>query len=109
MLFTEAFQKRVKDTPDSNTYSPSSYVHIDTEAKQPPCIKKDGSFKDLVTQSTIFADKSLFIKTAIEDTSTGLLVAMPRRWGKTVNLIIISCLQVVKLMEVCVERFLSLL
>lgn len=79
-------KKRVKDTPDSNTNSPSSYVHIDTEAKQPPRIKKDGSFKDLVTQSTIFADKSLFIKTAIEDTSTGLLVAMPRRWGKTVNL-----------------------
>ena len=79
-------KKRVKDTTDSNTNSPSSYVHIDTEAKHPPRIKKDGSFKDLVTQSTIFADKSLLIKTAIEDTSTGLLVAMPRRWGKTVNL-----------------------
>ncbi len=31
-----------------------------------PRIKRDGDFKDLVTQSTIFADKSLFIKDVIE-------------------------------------------
>ena len=68
-------------TSDSN-----SDEYIDPETKLLPRIKKDGSFKDLVTQSTIFADKSLFIKTVIEDTSTGLLIAMPRRWGKTVNL-----------------------
>jgi hypothetical protein len=51
-----------------------------------PRIKRDGDFKDLVTQSTIFADKSLLIKDIIEDSDTTLLLAMPRRWGKTVNL-----------------------
>jgi hypothetical protein len=49
-------------------------------------IDLDGDFKDLVTQCTIFADKSLFIKDVIEDGGTALLLAMPRRWGKTVNL-----------------------
>jgi hypothetical protein len=69
-----------------STSSSSSDGYVEPETKLVPRIKKDGSFKDLVTQSTIFADKSLFIKTVIEDTSTGLLIAMPRRWGKTVNL-----------------------
>eukprot|EP00924_Labyrinthula_sp_SR-Ha-C_P015306 snap_masked-scaffold_9-processed-gene-13.100-mRNA-1 protein AED:1.00 eAED:1.00 QI:0/0/0/0/1/1/2/0/702 len=51
-----------------------------------PHIKLDGDFKDLVMQSTIFSDKSLFIKDIVEDSCTSLLIAMPRRWGKTVNL-----------------------
>ena len=56
------------------------------QAYAAPRIKRDGDFKDLVTQSTVFADKSLFIKDVIEDADTTLLLAMPRRWGKTVNL-----------------------
>jgi hypothetical protein len=51
-----------------------------------PRIQRGGDFKDLVTQSTVFADKSMFIKDVIEDESTALLIAMPRRWGKSVNL-----------------------
>eukprot|EP00924_Labyrinthula_sp_SR-Ha-C_P010205 snap_masked-scaffold_23-processed-gene-0.26-mRNA-1 protein AED:1.00 eAED:1.00 QI:0/0/0/0/1/1/2/0/691 len=51
-----------------------------------PRIKLDGDFKDLVMQSTVFSDKSLFIKDIIEDSCKTLLIAMPRRWGKTVNL-----------------------
>ena len=61
-------------------------THIASEKMSTPRIKRDGDFKDLVTQSTIFADKSLFIKDVIEDSDTVLLLAMPRRWGKTVNL-----------------------
>jgi len=61
-------------------------THIASEKKPTPRIKRDGDFKDLVTQSTIFADKSLFIKDVMEDSDTVLLLAMPRRWGKTVNL-----------------------
>ncbi|KAL3778492.1 hypothetical protein HJC23_000505 [Cyclotella cryptica] len=57
-----------------------------SEEKMNPCIKQDGDFKDVVTQSTIFADKSLFIKDVIEDSDTVLLLAFPRRWGKSVNL-----------------------
>ncbi len=63
------------------------HTHTDLiEEKEQPRIKKDGDFKDLVIGSTVFADKSLLIKTVIEDSSTGLLITMPRRWGKTVNL-----------------------
>lgn len=51
-----------------------------------PRIKRDGDFKDLVTGSTVFADKSLLIKDLIEDENTNILIAMPRRWGKSVNL-----------------------
>lgn len=61
-------------------------THIASAKKPTPRIKRDGDFKDLVTQSTVFADKSLFIKDIIEDSDTALLLAMPRRWGKTVNL-----------------------
>jgi Predicted AAA-ATPase len=57
------------------------------KAKLLPNIKVNASnFKDLVMQSTIFADKTLFIKTVMEDPSTCLLITMPPRWGKTVNL-----------------------
>ena len=51
-----------------------------------PRIQRGGNFKDLVTRSTIFADKSMFIKEIMEDDNTALLIAMPRRWGKSVNL-----------------------
>lgn len=78
--------KRARDGNDSVTSSSSAGGDTVKKAKVQPSIKKDGSFKDLVTQSTIFADKSLFIKTVMEDDITGLLIAMPRRWGKTVNL-----------------------
>jgi hypothetical protein len=61
-------------------------AHIASENKPTPWIKRDGDFKELVTKSTIFADKSLFIKDVIEDSDTVLLLAMPRRWGKTLNL-----------------------
>jgi predicted site-specific integrase-resolvase len=61
-------------------------AHIASERKPTPCIKRDGDFEDIVTMSTIFADKSLFIKDIMEDGDTVLLLAMPRRWGKTVNL-----------------------
>ena len=52
-----------------------------------PRIKRGGGdFKDLVTKSTVFADKSLLIKDIIEDDNASILIAMPRRWGKSINL-----------------------
>ncbi len=83
---SDVSKKRTKDNQGSDTNNSSSDVYVDTEAKLQPRIKRDGDFKDLVTQSTIFADKSLLIKDIIEDSDTTLLLAMPRRWGKTVNL-----------------------
>jgi hypothetical protein len=45
-----------------------------------------GDFEDLVTQSSIFVDKSLFIKEVMEDGNKVILITMPRRWGKSLNL-----------------------
>ena len=42
--------------------------------------------EDLVTNSSIFVDKSLFIKEIIEDSTKTILITMPRRWGKSLNL-----------------------
>ena len=53
-------------------------------------IKKEmhigGDFADVVTGSSIFVDKSLFVKEIIEDSSKVILITMPRRWGKSLNL-----------------------
>lgn len=54
--------------------------------KRQPHIKKGGDFKDLVTKSTIFADKTLLIKEVIDDHATVIWITMPQRWGKSVNL-----------------------
>jgi hypothetical protein len=45
-----------------------------------------GDFEDLVTKSSAFVDKSLFIKEIVEEDSKVILITMPRRWGKSLNL-----------------------
>jgi hypothetical protein len=45
-----------------------------------------GDFADVVTGSSIYVDKSLFVKEIIEDSSKVILITMPRRWGKSLNL-----------------------
>ena len=97
-LLSNAFQERViyRQRISGDSYLPS-IVCYGTERSSPdgldgasaqsvPFIAQDVDFHTLVTKSTIFSDKSLFIKDIIEDSSTTLLLAMPRRWGKTVNL-----------------------
>ena len=49
-------------------------------------ILSGGDFKELVTQSSIFVDKSLLIKGVLEGSNKITLITMPRRWGKSVNL-----------------------
>jgi hypothetical protein len=44
------------------------------------------NFKDLVFKSDIFVDKSLFIKELLNNGSDVVLIARPRRWGKSMNL-----------------------
>jgi hypothetical protein len=51
-----------------------------------PVIHTGGDFGKLVKESSIFIDKSLFIKEIIEDKSEVILITMPRRWGKSLNL-----------------------
>ncbi len=43
-------------------------------------------FKKLITESTLYVDKTLLIKTVIEDAYDVLLITRPRRWGKTLNM-----------------------
>ena len=51
-----------------------------------PHVAYGGDFMRLVTKSTIFVDKTMFIEEIINDPSEGILITMPRRWGKSVNL-----------------------
>ncbi|HQS84630.1 MAG TPA: AAA family ATPase [Alphaproteobacteria bacterium] len=43
-------------------------------------------FKKLVTESTVFVDKTVLIKNIIEDAFDVLLITRPRRWVKTLNM-----------------------
>jgi hypothetical protein len=44
------------------------------------------NFKKLVLESDLFVDKSMFIKEIIEASAEVLLIARPRRWGKSMNM-----------------------
>ena len=56
-----------------------------TESKKTKEISIGGDFQELY-KSGIFVDKTLLIKEIIEDGSKALLLTMPRRWGKSINL-----------------------
>ncbi len=43
-------------------------------------------FYDLVVNSDVFVDKSLMIKELLEDSGKVILIARPRRWGKSLNM-----------------------
>eukprot|EP01041_Mallomonas_annulata_P012850 gene12850-27090_t len=49
-------------------------------------IGSGGDFYDLLIDGNTFVDKSLFIKEIIDDSSKVILLTMPRRWGKTLNM-----------------------
>ena len=45
-----------------------------------------GGFEKLVTQSSVFVDKSLFIEEMLNIRKEVSLITMPRRWGKSTNI-----------------------
>ena len=47
-------------------------------------------FKAVITSGCCFVDKSLFIQEIIDDTSHVKLILRPRRFGKTLNMTMIS-------------------
>lgn len=49
------------------------------------------SFKDLVLQSDVFVDKTLFIKELLENGGNVILITRPRRWGKSMNMDMLKC------------------
>jgi len=46
------------------------------------------SFEEL-TEVDIFIDKSMFIQNILNDSSESILITRPRRWGKTLNLMML--------------------
>ena len=67
-------------------YSHFSSTSKSTETYNKPKIYSGGDFEELVKQSTIIVDKTLFIKQIIESEDEVSLIVMPRRWGKSLNL-----------------------
>ena len=72
--------KRSLTTILSNTFRKLS---TKSGSKVDPKISYGGDFESIVTKSTIFVDKSLFIKEVIESPAEVTLITMPRRSGKT--------------------------
>lgn len=44
------------------------------------------NFKEMISNSHAFIDKSLFIMEIIDSQEKAILITKPRRWGKTLNL-----------------------
>ena len=42
-----------------------------------------------MTEVDIFIDKSMFIQNILNDSSESILITRPRRWGKTLNLMML--------------------
>ena len=69
------------EVPEEDTIKRSSY-------DSNPCrfLIAAQRFIDLVTQSNMFADKTIFIKDVLTSSNVFLLITRPRRWGKSLNL-----------------------
>jgi len=44
------------------------------------------NFKDMVTDSRIFVDKTQFIQDIIDSKKKAMVITRPRRWGKSLNM-----------------------
>ncbi len=70
----------------------SQDVSTNTKLTPAPAFKKlkiavgTDNFKDIITKSDIFVDKTLFIQEVIDSGERAMLITYPRRWGKTLNL-----------------------
>jgi len=60
-------------------------------SKIPKILVGSSSFKELVTQSDLFVDKSLLVKDVIEANAKAVLITRPRRWGKSINMDMLKC------------------
>ncbi|XP_065662401.1 uncharacterized protein in vnfD 5'region-like isoform X2 [Hydra vulgaris] len=82
-MSTASLQKSYKES-SSNLKKTSLSKKIDYK------IAKIGlgvsTFRNLLEDSSVFVDKSVFIKEFLESNSETVLVTCPRRWGKTLNL-----------------------
>ncbi len=53
-------------------------------------LRVGGNYRNLIGLSSIFSDKSLLIKEIVQSNNEIILICMPRRWGKTTNLMMLN-------------------
>ena len=58
------------------------------------------NFADLLLASDVFVDKSMFIKEFLEESGGEvILMARPRRWGKSLNMDMLRCFLTIEVDE----------
>lgn len=63
---------------------------LKTQQVIPKILVGTDDFHDLLLNSDIFVDKTLLIKTFVENSDKVVLITRPRRWGKSMNLDMIA-------------------
>ena len=74
------------DTSEPPSKTSRSSMNTTNSIYIKPGIYAGGDFEKLIKESSIFVDKSLFIKEILESKDEVTLVTAPRRWGKSLNL-----------------------
>lgn len=64
-----------------------NFIHM---TKQADIYIGTDDFADLVLSSNVFVDKTLFVKEFLDDSGKVVLVTRPRRWGKSMNMSMLS-------------------
>ncbi|MEO1301385.1 MAG: AAA family ATPase [Bacteroidota bacterium] len=78
------------------TASPASLNQADdlgiaSASIQPEICTGTDSFDELLLESDVFVDKSLFIKEFLQGKDKVSLITRPRRWGKSLNMDMLKC------------------
>ncbi|WP_342278417.1 AAA family ATPase [Candidatus Tisiphia endosymbiont of Myopa tessellatipennis] len=75
----------IVELSDTNTHLKGADT-VKESNKLPKMLVGTDEFYDLVVNSDVFVDKSLMIKELLEDSGKVILIARPRRWGKSLNM-----------------------
>ncbi|MEO1219539.1 MAG: AAA family ATPase [Bacteroidota bacterium] len=60
-------------------------------SERPKICTGTSSFAEIVLESDVFVDKSLFIQEFLESGDTVSVITRPRRWGKSLNMDMLKC------------------
>ena len=75
----------LRDNVKQNVYMDNNQS-TKMDSKSPAIRTGTDDFKNLLLNSDVFVDKSLFVKDIIEDSGYVILITRPRRWGKSLNM-----------------------
>lgn len=95
-----------RNAPDNEDTLPT----IISPVKKKVCGKNNiyigsNSFEELIQKSTIFVDKTLFIKDFVESNYQVILITYPRRWGKSTNINMIKTFLEIELHKESQKRY----